>query len=150
MFRQKLLTQAVLCFSACSFLGSTVFIAINLLSNPGSKSEAIASSTANDQEQRLRTVENGYLSVLNREPNNQTALKGLVDTRLQLKNLDGAIESLKRLVELNPQETFFLEKLAQLYLEKDDQKQAKNTIEKLALLSPQKYEAWLEEVEKDK
>ncbi|MEL6764429.1 MAG: tetratricopeptide repeat protein, partial [Cyanobacteria bacterium J06607_6] len=40
--------------------------------------------------------------LLEREPNNQTAIEGLVEARIQLNDLEGVVEPLEKLAELNP------------------------------------------------
>lgn len=65
-------------------------------SAPGSTPEAI------DPQAELEARARGYELVLEREPDNQTAIIGLVETRIQLGDLQGVLEPLKKLAELNP------------------------------------------------
>ncbi|MEB3251725.1 MAG: tetratricopeptide repeat protein [Cyanobacteriota bacterium] len=50
----------------------------------------------------LEAQARGYELVLEREPDNQTALKGLVETRIQLGDLQGVVPSLEKLAAQNP------------------------------------------------
>lgn len=55
----------------------------------------------------------GYQLVLEREPDNQNALRGLLEVRLEQGNLRSAIAPLESLAQLNPQETDYALLLAQ-------------------------------------
>ena len=62
-----------------------------------------AQGGAANQQAELETRAKGYELVLQREPDNQTALRGLVEARIQLRDLAGVIEPLEHLSELNPE-----------------------------------------------
>ena len=62
---------------------------------------------------KLEAEAHGYQKVLEREPNNNTALTGLVKIRLQQKDLQGAIAPLEKLAKLNPEQTEYTNLLAQ-------------------------------------
>jgi tetratricopeptide (TPR) repeat protein len=55
----------------------------------------------------------GYQKVLDREPNNDTALNGLLKIRLQQKDLERAILPLSKLAQLHPEQTEYSTLLAQ-------------------------------------
>jgi cytochrome c-type biogenesis protein CcmH/NrfG len=53
-------------------------------------------------EQQIAAQKKGYQIVLEREPNNEIALRGLVEIAIQTNQLSEAIAPLEKLVELNP------------------------------------------------
>jgi cytochrome c-type biogenesis protein CcmH/NrfG len=100
--------------SIASFLGSTLFAVGHFLndnfhqtSQPKPNSAATAQSQAEAEEQ-------GYKLVLQREPNNQVALEGLVRIRIQTRNFKGAQEPLEMLVKMNPARNDYKALLAQV------------------------------------
>lgn len=72
-----------------------------------------SADTSTRQSLELEDKARGYAQVLQDEPNNQTALDGLVRVRLQQKNIKGAIEPLEKLAKLSPEQTEYMVLLAQ-------------------------------------
>ncbi|WP_422661911.1 tetratricopeptide repeat protein [Pannus brasiliensis] len=64
-------------------------------------------------QQELESRATGYQMVLEREPDNPNALRGLLETRLQQGDLRKAIEPLEKLARLNPRTSDYLLLLAQ-------------------------------------
>lgn len=62
---------------------------------------------------KLDAEASGYQKVLDREPNNSTALNGLLKIKLQQKDIEGAIAPLEKLANLNPEQTEYTNLLAQ-------------------------------------
>jgi len=101
--------------SMVGFAGSAIFGIVSLFSSGLSsqhrqKPVAVA---AVSQESLLAAQERGYQTVLRREPQNQTALEGLANVRLEMNNGKGAIEPLEKLVRLNPDRADYQALLAQ-------------------------------------
>ena len=86
-----------------SFGGSAIFGIVSLFgSGLSSQHQQKPTPVAVSQESLLAAQERGYVGVLQREPQNQTALEGLANVRLHMNNKVGAIEPLEKLVKLNP------------------------------------------------
>lgn len=100
--RKKRILRIFTAISAIAFLGSAGFGFIRMLTNPAQSTQV--STQAEDLTQQLQAQARGYEMVLQREPENQIALQGLVEIRLQMKDFEGTIEPLKTLVKLNPQQ----------------------------------------------
>jgi len=101
--RSDRIKQIFALVSMVGFGGSAIFGVVSLfssgLSSQHQQKPAIAPVS---QESLLAAQERGYVGVLQREPQNQTALEGLANVRLQMNNKVGAIEPLEKLVKLNP------------------------------------------------
>ncbi|MEQ9552121.1 MAG: tetratricopeptide repeat protein [Coleofasciculus sp. G3-WIS-01] len=70
-------------------------------------------SLSTEQQTQLEDQAKGYQLVLQREPQNQTALRGLLEAKLRLGDVQGAIAPLEALAELNPDQPEFGVLLAQ-------------------------------------
>ena len=124
--RKKRILRIFTLISAIAFLGSTGFGLIRMLTNPAQSTQE--STQAEDLTQQLQAQARGYEMVLQREPENQTALQGLVEIRLQMNDFERTVEPLETLIRLNPEQEQYETLLAtikqQVEQEKDD-KQAR-------------------------
>jgi predicted Zn-dependent protease len=104
------LTQVFIIGSGIAFLAGSVLSLSGLITS--SLNEPAASkNAAQSQNAQLQAEEKGFLGVLQREPNNQTALKGLVQIRLRRGDVPGTKNALERLVKTNPQDKRYQELL---------------------------------------
>ncbi|WP_319418974.1 tetratricopeptide repeat protein [Pleurocapsa sp. FMAR1] len=69
---------------------------------------------------KLEAEASGYQKVLEREPDNNTALSGLLKIKLQQKDIPGAIAPLEKLAKLNPEQTEYGVLLAQAKQQTED------------------------------
>jgi cytochrome c-type biogenesis protein CcmH/NrfG len=100
--------------SMVGFGGSTIFGIISLFSSGLShQHQQKPVPVAISQESLLVAKERGYETVLQREPENQTALEGLANVRLEMNNKAGAIEPLEKLVKLKPDRADYKQLLGQ-------------------------------------
>ncbi len=98
---KKKLTQVFVIGSGIAFLASSVAGLSGLIAS--SLQEPTASEkTSQSQNAQLQAEEKGFAAVLQREPNNQTALRGLVQIRMQRGDVPGTRAALERLAKLNP------------------------------------------------
>ena len=81
--------------------------------NPPASSSSTVAGIAAESQAQLEAEAKGYELVLEREPDNQIALRGLLDARLKLGDIPGAIAPLERLAQLNESETDYQILLAQ-------------------------------------
>ena len=101
--RSDRIKQIFALVSMVGFGGSAIFGVVSLFSSGlSSQHQQKPAPVAVSQESLLAAQERGYVGVLQREPQNQTALEGLAKVRLQMNNQVGAIEPLEKLVKLYP------------------------------------------------
>lgn len=112
MSRQRF-KQIFVLVSLVSFFGSTAYGAIGAI-NTALQQPTGQTNQAVSVQAQLQEQEKGFELVLKREPENQVALRGLVEVRLQMKNTKGAIAPLQKLSQLNPGQQEYKMLLAQM------------------------------------
>ncbi|MGG6293967.1 tetratricopeptide repeat protein [Leptolyngbya sp. AN02str] len=113
--RNRIVLSSILIVAALAFLG-LMFMPILGALQAGSRTAQPGSSPAASptaQQEELEAQAKGYTLVLQREPENQTALKGLLEVRIRQGKIEDAIEPLEKLAQLNPEETEYTVLLAQ-------------------------------------
>lgn len=110
--RKKRILRIFTLVSAVAFLGSSGYGLIRMLTNPAQSTQV--STQAEDLTQQLQAQARGYETVLQREPENQIALEGLVEIRLQMNDFERIVEPLETLVKLHPEQEQYKTLLASI------------------------------------
>lgn len=126
--RNRWIVQVILALAILAFVGVSVIPIIGAFNNTPPSNQNTASTTgtlpSTDQKSKLEDEVRGYELVLQREPENQAALKGLLQARLQLlsqkeksevkpADIQVVIEPLEKLAKLNPEQSEYSVLLAQ-------------------------------------
>ncbi len=121
------IVQVVLALAVVAFIGVSLLPLIGAKNTPISAQNSTPGATtapSSDEKAKLQDLVRGYELVLQREPENQTVLKGLLQARLQILSQKGknqiqpadiqaVIEPLEKLVKLNPDKSEYAVLLAQ-------------------------------------
>jgi tetratricopeptide (TPR) repeat protein len=118
--RNRWFVKIVLILAVLALVGvsmAPIIAAFNDSQQPGN-TQAGTGNSASDQKAKLELTAKGYEQVLEREPENRTALQGLLEARLELFRLGqgdikAIITPLEKLSKLNPEETRYAVLLAQ-------------------------------------
>jgi len=103
MLAKPRLQRTFILVSGLCFAGSMVMGLVPLYAGQNQQTgRPVASVDQPSERDLLRDQEKGFSLVLQREPENQTALEGLANARMQLKDYAGAIAPLEKLVALYP------------------------------------------------
>ncbi|ACB50508.1 unknown [Crocosphaera subtropica ATCC 51142] len=112
------------------------FSVLPVVSSMVQAKQADQSGLVTTESKRLENEALGYQLVLEREPDNENALLGLLETRLRQGNLEAAIAPLKRLAQLNPQEPDYAILLAQSQQQLNNYQEAFNTYQEVIAANP--------------
>jgi len=121
--RNRWLPRIALIFFALVLIGAGIAPAIGpLLGGSKAPSTPTAGASPDAQKKQLEDQLRGYEAVLQREPENPNALRGVVDARRGLNDIPGTIAPLEKLVKLNPTMTDYAVLLARTkqYLKDDE------------------------------
>jgi tetratricopeptide (TPR) repeat protein len=122
--KNRWLLNLVLIVATVGLLGVTMLpLVTSAINSPqANKPNNQNPQAANPQNQKadLEARARGYEEVLKREPENSTALRGLVEARLALADVKGVIEPLEKLSKLNPEMTEYGVLLAQAKQQQND------------------------------
>ena len=115
--RGKILRKIMSLVGCVSFGGTALFGIANMFKTGLQQPQQVETSPVVSVEEQLQKRARGYESVLEREPENVTALEGLVKVRLEIGDKQGAIASLEKLVGLYPDREDYKVVLEQVKLE---------------------------------
>ncbi|MEB3341813.1 tetratricopeptide repeat protein [Okeania sp.] len=101
--RSKILKKIMSLVGCISFGGTALFGIANMFKSGLQQPQQLETSAVVSVEEQLQKTARGYEIVLEREPENVTALEGLVRVRLEMGDRKGAIASLEKLVEFYPE-----------------------------------------------
>ncbi len=145
------LVKVVLVVALLAFVGVSMVPIIAAIDDSRRSETSTASTKGNSSadtnpKSKLEDEVRGYQSVLQREPENQTALKGLLQARLQLLalkqgNIKDVIEPLEKLAKLNPDQTKYAVLLAQAKQQIGDTEGAATTLRTVLETKPGDMEA---------
>jgi tetratricopeptide (TPR) repeat protein len=134
----RLIVRIILALAVLAFVGVSIAPIIGSFNESGSREANTATNDKGaaptaDQKSKLQDEVRGYELVLQREPENQTALKGLLQARLQLLaqkqgEIKDVIQPLEKLAKLNPDQTKYAVLLAQAKQQMGDPEGAAQTL----------------------
>ncbi len=126
--RSRWLVSVVLVLAVIGFVGFSMIPLISTALKESQPSRVATPATSRTpgagQQSKIADAARGYELVLQREPENQTALQGLLEARIQLGDLKGAIAPLEKLAALNPNQTQYTILLAKAKQQLGDQEGA--------------------------
>jgi tetratricopeptide (TPR) repeat protein len=100
-----ILVLVILAFVGVSMLPLlSTFLKDNQLSTTAQAPSTTVQRRSPSEQNELESRAKGYELVLQREPENTSALRGLVEVRLEQGNLELALDPLAKLAQLNPQQ----------------------------------------------
>jgi tetratricopeptide (TPR) repeat protein len=134
-------TIIILGASSLVFIGLSILPLIGAITGQQTATPPTPSANAPDSPEILQKEADGYQIVLKRDPNNQSALQGFVETQLKLIRLGvrkpkDVVEPLEKLVKTNPNQPLYATLLAQAQQQAGDMNGATQTYRNLMTQQP--------------
>jgi tetratricopeptide (TPR) repeat protein len=139
--RHRWVINLVVAVSLLSLTGFSLFPIFNLVSDSGTAVATEPNRLSTAQTSQIQAQAQGYTQVLQKEPDNQVALKGLLDARLQLGDIKGSLFPLEKIAALNPQTPDYTVLLAQTKQYLGDREGATASYRTVLAIQPQNINA---------
>ena len=149
--RNRWIIRVVLAFAVVAFVGVSIIPILTEINKPKSSPQNQSAGdnklSSSAQKSKLEDQVRGYELVLQKDAENQTALKGLLEARLQLlsqksqgevkpADIQAIIEPLEKLAKLNPQKSEYGVLLAQAKQQIGDKEGAAQTYRTILTTKP--------------
>jgi len=132
--------SAVLVLAVLAFVGFSMIPLLGTVfqeTQPTAKATSAATpSISSDKQAELEAQAKGYELVVQREPQNTAALRGLLEVRLKMGDIKGAIPPLEQLAKTNPDQTDYAVLLAQAKQQTGDREGAAQTYRTILASKP--------------
>jgi tetratricopeptide (TPR) repeat protein len=139
--RHRWVINLVVAVSLLALTGFSLFPLFNFVLDGGAAVATESSRLSAAQTSQLQAQISGYTQVLQKEPENQVALKGLLDARLQLGDIKGSLVPLEKIAALNPQTPNYTVLVAQTKQYLGDREGATASYRTVLALQPQNINA---------
>lgn len=139
--RHRWVINLVVAVSLLALTGFSLFPLFNFVLDGGAAVATQSNRLSVAQTSQLEAQINGYTQVLQKEPENQVALKGLLDARLQLGDIKGSLVPLEKIAALNPQTPNYTVLVAQTKQYLGDREGATASYRTVLALQPQNINA---------
>jgi tetratricopeptide (TPR) repeat protein len=139
--RHRWVINLVVAVSLLALTGFSLFPLFNFVLDGGAAVATESNRLSAAQTSQLQAQINGYTQVLQKEPENQVALKGLLDARLQLGDIKGSLVPLEKIAALNPQTPNYTVLVAQTKQYLGDREGATASYRTVLAIQPQNINA---------
>jgi tetratricopeptide (TPR) repeat protein len=139
--RRRWVINLVVAVSLLALTGLSLFPLFSLGLDGGAAVATEPNSLSTEQISQAQAQAKGYLQVLQKEPENQVALKGLLNARLQLGDIPGSLLPLEKIAALNPQISDYTVLLAQTKQYLGDREGATTSYRTVLAIQPQNINA---------